>query len=229
MELEERVRRDIAALAERHGIRSVILFGSRARGDCRERSDIDLAVRGGDVTGFSCDADEEVRTLLWIDIVDLDRDISEELRGEIDRDGIVLYKERLMKRYEKKYENFCRALGNLEEGARLEEPYSVVEQAGIAALFEICFEQSWKLIKEVLEVHGIFREKIGSPRMILKTAYQSGMISESEDWLNLLETRNILAHSYSDEQSLRAIREVRARYLPLFRLLKEEIDTRWMN
>lgn len=76
----------------------------------------------------------------------------------------------------KKFDNFCKALNNLEEGTKLTEPYSVVEQAGIAGLFEICFEQSWKLMKEVLEQHGRFDEKIGSPRSIIKIAYQSGMI-----------------------------------------------------
>lgn len=78
--------------------------------------------------------------------------------------------------YMKKFDNFCKALNNLEEGTKLTEPYSVVEQAGIAGLFEICFEQSWKLMKEVLEQHGRFDEKIGSPRSIIKIAYQSGMI-----------------------------------------------------
>ena len=28
----------------------------------------------------------------------------------------------------KKYDNFCKALENLKEGAKLEEPYSIVEQ-----------------------------------------------------------------------------------------------------
>lgn len=55
-----------------------------------------------------------------------------------------------------KYNNFCKALANLHEGVKLSEPYTVVEQTGIVALFEICFEQSWKLMKAVLETHGRF-------------------------------------------------------------------------
>ena len=54
----------------------------------------------------------------------------------------------------RKYDNFCKALENLGIGAELEEPYSVVEQTGIAALFGICFEQSWKLMKALLEESG---------------------------------------------------------------------------
>lgn len=50
----------------------------------------------------------------------------------------------------KKYENFCKALANLQEGLALREPYSIVEQTGIVGLFEICFEQSWKMMKDIV-------------------------------------------------------------------------------
>lgn len=129
----------------------------------------------------------------------------------------------------KKYENFCRSLSNLKEGAELNEPYTVVEQTGIAALFEICFEQSWKLMKAILEEHGRYDEKVGSPRAIIKLAYQCGMITDCEGWLELLEARNILAHTYSNEQALNIIRKLKTDYIPLFEALKTEIDTKdWL-
>lgn len=129
----------------------------------------------------------------------------------------------------KKYENFCRSLSNLKEGAELNEPYTVVEQTGIAALFEICFEQSWKLMKAILEEHGRYDEKVGSPRAIIKLAYQCGMITDCEGWLKLLESRNILAHTYSNEQALNIIRKLKTDYIPLFEALKTEIDTKdWL-
>lgn len=129
----------------------------------------------------------------------------------------------------KKYENFCRSLANLKEGAELNEPYTVVEQTGIAALFEICFEQSWKLMKAILEEHGRYDEKVGSPRAIIKLAYQCGMITDCEGWLELLEARNVLAHTYSSEQALNIIRKLKTDYIPLFEALKTEIDTKdWL-
>ena len=48
---------ELLALAETCGLSRLILFGSRARGDNRERSDIDLAVSGGDVVRFSLDVE----------------------------------------------------------------------------------------------------------------------------------------------------------------------------
>ena len=98
----------------------------------------------------------------------------------------------------KKYENFCKALNNLTEGLKTEPPYSIVERTGIIALFKICFEQTWKLIKELLELHGFLIDKISSPRTVLKIAYQCKMINEENIWLEILETRNILAHTYDD-------------------------------
>lgn len=89
--LSSTVLNDLKRLAEKYDIEKIILFGSRARGTNNSRSDIDLAVKGGNVRDFSFDVEEEVRTLLMFDVVDLDGNISEELDEEIKRDGIVIY------------------------------------------------------------------------------------------------------------------------------------------
>lgn len=48
--LNDKIIMAIKDLAQRYALHKVILFGSRARGDNRERSDIDLAVSGGNTT-----------------------------------------------------------------------------------------------------------------------------------------------------------------------------------
>ncbi len=50
--IPERVLKDIAVFAIKHDIHKIVLFGSRARGTHRERSDIDIAVSGGDADAF---------------------------------------------------------------------------------------------------------------------------------------------------------------------------------
>lgn len=91
--LPERVERDIIKIAKKNGIKKVILFGSRAIGTNSERSDIDLAVSGGNALDFYYDVEEEAWTLLMFDVVELDRGIPEELQSEINRDGVILYEE----------------------------------------------------------------------------------------------------------------------------------------
>lgn len=82
---------EIRNLAQKYDIEKVILFGSRARGDFRRTSDIDIAVTGGDVARFALDVDEETSTLLEYDIVNLDRDMQDELRESIEKEGRILY------------------------------------------------------------------------------------------------------------------------------------------
>ncbi len=89
--LPNRVLTEIRKFARQHGIRKILLFGSRARGTHTERSDIDLAVMGGDVDAFCLDLREKVHSLLMFDVVNLDEKISEELSREIERDGIIIY------------------------------------------------------------------------------------------------------------------------------------------
>ncbi|MDO4287787.1 MAG: nucleotidyltransferase domain-containing protein [Eubacterium sp.] len=89
--IKNQIVEEICELARRYDVEQVILFGSRARGDFSEKSDIDLAVLGGDVLCFSLDLDEEVSTLLKFDVVDLGKPIQKELRAAIEKEGRVLY------------------------------------------------------------------------------------------------------------------------------------------
>ena len=78
---------EIISFAKKHDI----LFGSRARGDFKRTSDIDIAASGGDFDRFALDVDEETSTLLEFDIVDLDRDMQDALRESIRREGKILF------------------------------------------------------------------------------------------------------------------------------------------
>ena len=47
--IKQEVIGEICSLAEKYGLKKVILFGSRARGSYQRASDIDLAVLGGNM------------------------------------------------------------------------------------------------------------------------------------------------------------------------------------
>lgn len=93
MNLREDIRQHIITLAAKSNLEKVILFGSRARGDNRERSDIDLAIAGdrADCIEFSLTADEDIPTLLMFDFVIIDEHLSPDLRTAIEKDGVILY------------------------------------------------------------------------------------------------------------------------------------------
>ena len=88
----DRAYEQIMEIARIHDVQELILFGSRARGDAFEKSDIDLAVRGcSDFMAFRDDLQENLWSLLSVDVVDLDAGVSQTLAEDIRRDGRVLY------------------------------------------------------------------------------------------------------------------------------------------
>lgn len=77
------------------GLRKVILFGSRARGDYKNNSDIDLAVifnsKDNDNYIRLFTKLEELNTLYKFDVIDFDRITNDKLKEEILKDGICIY------------------------------------------------------------------------------------------------------------------------------------------
>ena len=89
--IKENVIREIVELAKKYDLKKVILFGSRARGDFKRASDIDLAVSGGNISMFALDVAEETSTLLQFDVVNLDLVLQEKLLESIEKEGLLLY------------------------------------------------------------------------------------------------------------------------------------------
>lgn len=121
----------------------------------------------------------------------------------------------------KKYDNFCSALSNMKQIYKYTEPHDdTVILTGLVGLYEICFEQSWKMIYEA--------SATGSPKIILKTAYQAGMIKDEELWLRALQERNNVAHSYNEDIALEIVSQAKESFYAMFCNLKNEIDANWL-
>ena len=91
MDLAQPILEGIIVLAKQYDIQKVILFGSRARGDNWERSDIDLAVCGGDVTRFSLDVDEDCWLEALRDRNNVAHSYNEEIANNIIKDSKEKY------------------------------------------------------------------------------------------------------------------------------------------
>ena len=128
----------------------------------------------------------------------------------------------------KKYENFCNAFNNLKDIYDYEEPFGNVELTGLVGLFEVCFEQSWKVMKELLEQSGYDSAQTGSPRHIIKTAYQAAMIDDETLWLAALVSRNNVAHAYNKEVALDIISDTKDKYYQMFGDLKKKLEENWI-
>ena len=89
--LQSKLYEELIEWAKQCGVKKIVLFGSRARGDNKERSDIDIAISGGNVAEFITGIDEQINTLLMFDVIHLDGAMQSELRDVIEKEGIVIY------------------------------------------------------------------------------------------------------------------------------------------
>lgn len=128
----------------------------------------------------------------------------------------------------RKFDNFCQALLNMKEIYSYEEPYDTVILTGLVGLYEITFQQSWKMMKEILELHGYGEGATGSPKIILKTAFKAGMIKNEELWLHALQERYNVAHSYNRKIAMEIVKQARDQFYEMFRELKGEVEENWL-
>lgn len=87
----EEVIQAVTGLCQKHSAKKVILFGSRAKGTARERSDIDIAVSGTKDFDLLVEEIEELPTLYSVDIVNLDTCRNSLLMEDIRQYGQKIY------------------------------------------------------------------------------------------------------------------------------------------
>ena len=68
----DEVINQVAELCRKYKAKEVILYGSRAKGAARERSDIDIAVSGAEKFDILVEKVEELPTLYSVDLVNMD-------------------------------------------------------------------------------------------------------------------------------------------------------------
>ena len=71
MKVEE-VIKEVAMLCRSFHAKEVILYGSRAKGTARERSDIDIAVSGAEDFDLLAEKVEDLPTLYSVDLLNMD-------------------------------------------------------------------------------------------------------------------------------------------------------------
>lgn len=94
---------------------------------------------------------------------------------------------------------------------------------GIIDKFMIQFELGWKVLKELLQYEGRSEARSGSPREILKTAFQVYDFVDEDVWLGMLKDRNSMGHMYDGNAARRLARTIIDVYLPAFRHMERKI------
>lgn len=126
----------------------------------------------------------------------------------------------------KKFENYCSNLTVLS-AADQQDLNNEFILGGIIDKFTIQFELGWKVLKELLRYEGRGEANSGSPREILKTAFELYDFVDEELWLAMLKDRNSMNHIYDGQAARDLVQTILERYIPAFQLLRASIAERY--
>lgn len=114
-------------------------------------------------------------------------------------------------RWKQRFENFQKAFKQLSTAIDLKKDrdLSEIEQQGFIKAFEFTFELAWKVLKDYLESQNVDAK---FPREAIKQAFQHNLIENGEMWLDMLEKRNLLAHTYEESRATIAINLISEAY-----------------
>ncbi|MGZ3772606.1 MAG: nucleotidyltransferase substrate binding protein [Pseudobdellovibrionaceae bacterium] len=119
-------------------------------------------------------------------------------------------------RWQQRLENYSKALAQLKDAANLmnQRTLSNIEQQGLVKAFEFTYELAWNVMKDFLEYQGI-ANIIGS-RDAFREAFQQGLISDGNSWMEMIKSRNQTSHVYHETVAKEIIEKTINTYLKLF-------------
>lgn len=120
-------------------------------------------------------------------------------------------------RWQLRFQNFNNAMHYLEHALQITNP-DIVQNAGIIQFFEMSFEVAWNMVKDYLEEQGFV--EIKSPRGALKKAFEMNILENGHDWMDLLQNRNLTAHTYDEQKAPEMGLLIQNKYFPLLKALQ---------
>jgi len=111
-------------------------------------------------------------------------------------------------RWKQRFQNLEKAYAQLQKGLAISKP-SELERQGIIQSFEFTFELAWKTLKDYLESKGV---TVSFPRDTIKEAFHHQILQDGKIWLEMLEKRNLIAHTYDEKNADEAFRLIREEF-----------------
>ena len=114
-------------------------------------------------------------------------------------------------RWRQRFENLERAWKRLEAASAM-NAYTELELAGLVQTFEFTFELAWNTLRDLLFYEGY---EARWPCDCIVQAHSLGILQDKEVWLAALKARNLLSHTYDEENAATAEKLIKELYAPM--------------
>ena len=129
-------------------------------------------------------------------------------------------------RWKQRFQHFEQAYGLLKQALENgPSALSLLEKEGVIQRFEYSFELAWKTMKDFLEAGGIVITPI-TARQVIKDAFAAKVIGDGQVWIDMLNHRNLLSHTYDSSVFEEAVEAIASRYLPAMNDLQKFFSAR---
>lgn len=119
-------------------------------------------------------------------------------------------------RWKQRFKHFTNAFKQLKNAKELkaEREFTELELQGVIQAFEVSQELSWKVLKDFLEEQG--KTDLYGSKNAVREAFNVGLISDGEIWLEMIKSRNITSHIYDQNEVLEILETILTKYVPVF-------------
>jgi len=101
-------------------------------------------------------------------------------------------------RWQQRFNNFSKSCTLLSEIADYNHENTIaIIREGFIQRFEIAFDLAWKTLKDYLDYLGHNTQP--SPRLIIKEAFAASLIKDGQVFIDMLDARNMMSHTYDEE------------------------------
>lgn len=111
-----------------------------------------------------------------------------------------------------RFKNYKRAFVLLREAIESEKELTQLEKEGCIQRFEYAFELGWKTMKDFLEGEGVSLPVV-TPATVIRAAYEARLIHGGQVWMDALDARNKMSHTYDFSKFEQVINDISQRYL----------------
>ncbi len=125
-------------------------------------------------------------------------------------------------RWKQRFCNYQKALIQLTKFIEKGE-LSELEEQGIIKAFEYTYELAWNVIKDYYEEQG--EVSIQGSRDALRLAFQRGLLTDGDNWMQMIKSRIASVHTYNLEVAQQINQDIHDIYFQLFIELKEKMES----
>jgi len=116
-------------------------------------------------------------------------------------------------RWKQRFQNFEKAIIKMQMAlkAHVQEADNELYQLALIQTFEFTYELGWKTIRDYLQFEGV--KNVFLPREVIKYGFHHHIIEDGQAWINMMEDRNLMAHTYDERKAENAINNICKHYV----------------